>query len=159
MQLAAEVFFAFFASLSFGVVFQLRRAKLVQAAFGGALGWLVYGGCSRLLTGDIVCYFLATLALSLYAEVMARRCRTPATVYLIVALIPLVPGGGLFETMESFIQGNNETAIEQGLHTLGIAGALAIGIVMVSSTMRIYAQRAFRKWLRRTGRLSENRKE
>ena len=151
-RLAWEVFCAFFASLSFGVVFQLRRMKLVQAATGGALGWLVYGACLLAPMSDIVSYFLATLALALYCELMARRCRTPATVYLIVALIPLVPGGGLFETMEHFIRGQNDEAIARGLHTLAIAGALATAVMLVTSSMRIYAQQAFRRARKRQER-------
>ncbi len=151
MELVKQVLFAFFACIASGVLFQLRRSKLVCAALGGALAWLIFALCSQWLHNDIACYFLATLAISLYSELMARRNRTPATVYLIVAILPLVPGGGLYLTMEYFIQGQTSLGIAQGLHTLGIAGALAIGIVLVSSTVRLILQFSFRRHMRRLG--------
>lgn len=140
MALLLEVFYAFLACLAFGIVFQLRGCKLWCAAAGGGLGWLVYRLCGRLPDSGITSYFFATLVISAYAELMARRFRAPVSIYLAVALIPLVPGGGIYDTMEQCIQGNVTAALATGLHTVGIAGALAIGIVMVSSTVRIITQ-------------------
>ena len=70
---------------------------------------------------------------------MARVRRAPATGYLHVALLPMVPGGGIYYTMEYGIAGNADLFLETGMHTLSIAGALAFGILVVSSVARLAA--------------------
>ena len=149
MTVALQVLWALGACLANGIVFQLRREKLLYAALGGALGWLVFAGSAAFLENEIVRYFVATLVIALYSELLARWKRTPATVYLIVSILPLVPGGGLYQTMEFFIQGRTAQGVTQGLHTLAIAGALAMGIVLVSSSMRLFWQSAHRRRERR----------
>ncbi len=110
---------------------------LVFASLGGALGWLVYLLWNP-LQNDILQFFLGTVALSVYSEVMARVHKTPVTGYLLVALLPMVPGGGIYYTMEYCIIGNTDMFLETGLHTLGIAGALAMGVLLVSSFVRLW---------------------
>lgn len=127
---------AFCACYAFGLVYTMRGKTLALASLGGAIGWLVY-----LLFGfvgrDLFQYFVATIATAVYSEVLARIMKKPATEFQIVALLPLVPGGGIYYTMEYCVIGNNAKFLEAGLHTLGIAGALATGILLVSSIFRI----------------------
>ncbi len=108
------------------------------------MGWLTY----LLLTpigNDVIQFFLATVATALYSEIMARVFKKPATEFQIVALLPMVPGGGIYYTMEYCVIGNTEMFLKTGLHTLGIAGALAMGILLVSSFFRISAVSSLRK--------------
>ena len=104
---------------------------------GGAIGWFVYLLC-RPLQNDIVQFFIATVVITIYSEVMARIHKVPVTGYLLIALLPMVPGGGIYYTMEYCIAGNTQMFLETGLHTLGIAGALALGILLVSSLNRLF---------------------
>ena len=69
---------------------------------------------------------------------MARIRKCPVTGYLLVAIFPLVPGGGIYYTMEHAINGETEVFLSSFLHTLGIAGALAVGVLMVSSSVRMW---------------------
>lgn len=127
---------AFFACVPFCLLYNMRGSIIWIASLGGALGWFVYL-CFNPLQNDIVQFFLATVATAIYSEIMARVCKKPATGYQIVSLLPLVPGGGIFYTMEYCVIGNNTMFIQTGLHTLGIAGALAMGILLVSSIVRL----------------------
>ena len=68
---------------------------------------------------------------------MARLRRCPVTSYLLVALFPLVPGGGIYYTMEHAMSGETSLFLESLLHTLGLAGALAVGVLMVASLARL----------------------
>lgn len=129
--------YAFAACFGFSVVFNMRGKILLFASLGGALGWLVYLLCGP-VQNDIIQFFFATIAISVYSEIMARVHKVPVTGYLLVSLLPLVPGGGIYYTMEYCIIGNTEMFLETGLHTLGIAGALALGILLVSSFVRLW---------------------
>ncbi|MEG1850075.1 MAG: threonine/serine exporter family protein [Oscillospiraceae bacterium] len=124
------------ASLGFGIFFNLHGRKLVSASLGGGLGWLAFLLVAP-LSGDISQYFLATVAISIYAETMARFQHAPVTVYLAPALIPLVPGGGIYQSMVYALNGQSEEFLTETLHTLTIAGALAIGLVITSSVIRL----------------------
>lgn len=127
---------AFFACAAFSYLYKIRGTTVLFTSLGGALGWFVYL-CFAFTGNDLFQYFIATVATAVYAEMLARLKKQPATEFQIVALLPLVPGGGIFYTMEYCVIGNNTMFLETGLHTLGIAGALAMGILLVSSVFRI----------------------
>lgn len=128
---------AFWACLGFCFIYNIRGRLMVTASMGGVLGWYVYLLCSG-MSNDIPRYFVATVVISLYAEMMARVNKVPVIVYLIVALLPLVPGAGMYATMEYCINGDTAMFAETGVHTFMIAGALALGIVFVSSLVRLW---------------------
>ncbi len=135
---------AFFACAGFCIVYNIRGRMLVVSSLGGSAGWLVYLLLAP-LGDDVVQFFLATVATAVNSEILARVFKKPATEFQIVALLPMVPGGGIFYTMEYCVLGNNEMFIRTGLHTLGIAGALAMGILLVSSLFRLGSISAARK--------------
>ena len=86
--------YAFFASFGFSYVFNLRGKNMFYAALGGGLSWFVYLLFAGCFSSDVPQFFLSMVAVSLYSEYMARKHHSPVTVYLVIAYIPLVPGGG-----------------------------------------------------------------
>jgi len=130
--------FAFIACFAFSLLCNTRGKTLLTMPLGGSLGWLVYT-LTLPLAAELTAYFFATIAVSVYAEIMARVHRAPATGFLLIGLLPLVPGGGIYYTMEYCIGGQSRQFIETGMHTFGIAGSLALGVLVVSSTMRLCA--------------------
>lgn len=130
---------AFFSCVGFSIVFNLRGRAILLASAGGALGWLVY----LLLipfSGELLRFFLATIAITLYAEICARITKSPVTAFLVVSLLPLVPGGGIYYTMRYFVAGDIDLFIETGMHTFAIAGALAVGILPIFSLVRLFSR-------------------
>ena len=124
---------AFLAEIGFGILFNIHGQKLWAAAFTGTLGSLIYELVMQIRGGEVLAMFLAACGLCLVSELLARRMKTPVTTFLICALIPLVPGGGMYYTMLAIIQGNTMSALETGIHTLVCAGALALGIALTSA--------------------------
>lgn len=133
-------FYAFLGSLGYCFLanIRVRNHMLLLASLGGALCWGVYLFFG-FLRNDILQAFLATVVLAFYAELMARIFKSPATIYLIMGLIPLVPGGGIYYTMEYCINGDMMEFMREGVHTFGIAGALALGILLVTAVIRLPA--------------------
>lgn len=129
--------YAFGASFAFAIVFNIPRSKLLYSAIGGMLGELGFVFCQLIFPNEILPYLAATITIALYAEVMARLTKSPTTIYLAVALIPQVPGGGIYYTMLYFIRGEIDRGISTGIKTLLISGVLAVGIIMVSSTVNL----------------------
>jgi len=137
MTLIMSCLYAFGGAFAFALVFNIPKNKLVLSAIGGLLGQLTYVIFQTIISNDVALYFLATIAISLYAEILARVTKSPTTLFLAVALIPLVPGGGVYYTMVYLLKGNIELGVTTGLHTLGISGALAMGIILVSSSFNL----------------------
>lgn len=127
---------AFLACLGFCVILNVRTGVLI-CCVGSALGWLVYLLVSASGQSDLISSFLAAVAVSVYAEIMARIRRCPVTGYLLIAFLPLVPGAGIYNTMKYAVQGDVELFLDQGLHTLGIAVCLSVGVLVVSSAVRM----------------------
>ncbi len=138
--------YAFLACMAFAVLFNVRGPGVVICGIGGAVGWLVYLLTAPALGSPISQSFCAALAISAYAEGMSRIRKCPVTGYLLLAFFPLVPGGGIYYTMKYCMDGQTDLFVSKGLETLGIAGALALGVLLVSSTVRLVtAYRRHRK--------------
>ena len=86
-------------------------------------------------------YFIASAFASLFAEVMARIRKFPAIAYLVVSAFPLLPGGGIYYTMSHAVHGDMVLFSQQGMQTVSIAGAMAVGILLVSTFFRFLSTR------------------
>lgn len=126
------------ASLCFGMMFQVRGKNLVCAAVAGGVAWFVYLLVGHMTQVELAAYFLATVVTTIYAEFFARLLRTPTIVFLAVGIIPLVPGGGIYRTMLLSIRGTPGEALAACINTIQIAGAIAVGVVIVSSIVRVF---------------------
>ncbi len=123
---------SFAACMAFTLVFNIHGMGKLICGVGGALGWLVY-----LVAGStIFAAFLASAVIGLFSEIMARLRRCPVTGYLLVALLPLVPGGGIYFAMSYCMEGDIQLFLDTLLHTFGMAAALAVGAMMTSSIFR-----------------------
>ncbi len=129
-------------SLGFAFLYNIRGKRLVFATLGGLLSWTFFLTLSLVIEGDILCYYIVAVLISLYAEIMARVLKTPTTTFIMTSLIPLVPGSSLYYTMTTAFSGNMDGFIEKGLQTLGLAGALAAGIITVAGASSFFK----RKW-------------
>ena len=138
MDIFLPILCAFLSCFCFSIIYNIRGGGILICAFGGALGWSVYLLTASIFQDDIAQTFAAALVISAYAEVMARIRKCPVTGYLLVAIFPLVPGGGIYYTMEHAINGEVDAFLASFLHTLGLAGAIAVGVLLVSSALRMW---------------------
>ena len=128
-----QVIVALVASFGFGIIFNIKGMKLIFAAIGGGLSWFCYLYLTKNETSIILSLFISSIIFSIYSEICARYLKTPVTTLIICALIPLVPGAGMYYTMYETILGNVKGAVELGLNTLASAGALALGVIFAST--------------------------
>ena len=125
------------ACCGFCLLYNIRLPGVFVCMAGGGLGWAVYLGAQMLGASMLFSYFLAAASVSLYAEIMARVRKFPAFSYLVIALLPLVPGAGVYYTVEFLLQNETEKSLAQGVETASIAGLLAVGVLLVSSLFRM----------------------
>ena len=139
-------FGSFLASLGFGVLFNIKqKRKLFLAGLNGAMGGFVYECCRAMLLTDLEANFWAAVSFTVIAEVLARKMKTPVTSFIVCALIPLVPGGTMYDMMIEIITNDPYEALVLFLETLTIAGVLALGILLVE-TITALGTAGWRKW-------------
>lgn len=136
---------SFLASLGFGILFNIKGKNLILAGIGGSIGGFIYQLSMNVGLSELYAMFFASVMFSLYSEILARICKTPVTTFIICAMIPLVPGGGMYRMMLQAIHGNVMDALTIGLDTLTVAGVLALGILMTSTMMRSFYRKKKRK--------------
>jgi len=81
----------------------------------------------------------SALFASLYSEIMARIRKYPAISYLVVSIFPMIPGAGVYYTMNHAVQGRMDQFADKGMHTAAIAGIIAVGILLGSTVFRMYS--------------------
>ena len=135
MQEWLQIIAACIGSLGFAFLFNVRGLRLIVTAIGGLLSWLIFLLSHRYLSSEPVCYFLSATIVTLYAEWMARLIKTHTTTFITASLVPLVPGGSLYYTMAYALQ-EHQLFVGSAVHTLQLAAALSLGIVLVTALMR-----------------------
>ncbi len=124
--------------LGFSILFNIHGPGVLLCVFGGVFAWLVYWITFQISGSDLAGYFWAAVAASLYSETMARIRKYPAISYLVVAIFPLIPGASIYYTMNYAIRSEMAAFAAKGTHTIAIAGVMAVGILIVSTTFRLW---------------------
>lgn len=128
---------ALVSSFGFSLLFNQSRQHWLFAALGGALCWGTFLLVRHLLGGIFLATMFAGALTVLYSELMARVRKTPASHYLIVGLIPLVPGGSLYYCMSYAIQGELDKARMYGGEAAQYALGIAVGISLTWALMEM----------------------
>lgn len=132
-------------SFAFSLLFNVHGSKLLFATLGGFLSWGVYLTVGCITDSPYICGLIASVTVTLYAEVMARCCKTPATVYLIAAAIPLFPGAALYRTMNALLLREWAHAGEYGAYTLLFAASMSAGITATTVIVRLIQHAIYRQ--------------
>ena len=136
-SLALECFVSLISGIGFSIVFNIHGPGMLLCALGGVLAWGVYGLTFQLSGSDLAAYFWSALTASLYSEIMARVRKCPAISYLVVSIFPMIPGAGVYYTMNHAVEGNMKKFASQGGHTAAIAGVIAVGVLLISTAFRM----------------------
>jgi len=141
----AHAIFSFVGCMGFAILFNIHGPGVILCGLGGALSWAIYLMVVRSGHSDILGYFWSALFSSVYSETMARIRKYPAISYLVVAIFPLIPGAGAYYTMNYAVRGQMNLFASQGMHTAAIAGILAVGILLGSTSFRMYSDWKMKK--------------
>jgi uncharacterized membrane protein YjjB (DUF3815 family) len=141
-----QIFMGFLGSLGFSILFHIKGKRLLIASLGGLISWTVFLALGSLFPGESLRYFLASATVTVYAEVFARVIKTPTTTFLVPSLIPLIPGGSLYYTMNYALNEQWDLFVQKAFSTLELALALAVGIIAITTLTRM--QTALRRKLK-----------
>ncbi len=127
-------------SLGFSIMFNIHGPGIALCIAGGVATWGVHSLCVYLGVDEMIAYLISSTFAAIYAETMARIRKCPVTCYLIIGLIVLIPGSSLYYTINYIVRGDMENFSRKGIATISIAGLMAAGILLVSSTVRLWTE-------------------
>lgn len=129
---------ALFGSLGFAALFNIRSRKLAFATLGGLAAWAIYLAAACITDNPYLCGFAASVVITLYAECMARIHKTPVTVFLVSAAVPLIPGAALYRSMDHLVHQRWESFAAESAYTLLFAASMSAGITFTTLGFRFF---------------------
>lgn len=137
MPIYVHTVLAFVSCLGFGVLFNVQKRTLLLAAVNGAIGWTILLVLDIPQVSYIFANLFAALVVGLLAELFAIIQKTPATAFIVIGVIPLVPGFRMYRSMLFFVRGDLDKGIAEGVHSCFMAVAIAVGIILATSIVRM----------------------
>ena len=126
-----SVISAFFGSLGFSIIYNIRGLRIWIPAIGGAVFWAVYLIFLHFINNEFLGFFFVAILITIYSEIWARILKTPSTVIL------LIPGGSLYYAMDAALRHDMPQFFSKAQAAVGLAVALAAGIMAVTSMQHL----------------------
>ena len=123
MNIFISMLTAVISTAGFGLFFRIKPNRIPFAALGGLIAWSIKNAAAYAGLQIFFAAFMATAALVVYSEIMARVLKTPANIILI-------PGQQLYYTMQSVIEGDLRSAYTFGVPVLQNILGIGVGILI-----------------------------
>lgn len=137
---------AFGGTLGYAFLLNAPLNTVLPASLTGLLGYAIYEIMIGLLgQGVIFSYFMATVVIAVICEIAARVMRMPSTIFLLTALVPLVPGYTFYCAMLAIVEHNGQAMASYGLEAVQIVAIIAVGAAVTSTLFRALTIRAKRR--------------
>lgn len=131
-EISKLLFAATVSSLAFSVFFYSNFKRCIPSMLGGLLAGGIYILMIRLTKQEFLSNLAAALIATAYCEICARMTRAPAVIYIIPTIIPLVPGGALYYTINALVSAHYADALVFGKQTVEIALGISCGLIVTS---------------------------
>ena len=115
----------------------VQRSMLIP---GGVLGmsiWLLYLILKE-PTNVILATFIAAVIGSCISQIMSIIYKTPAVVFALAILAPLVPGYLSYRTTSFFVTGDYRNAIASSMLVMMLALVISIGMASGTVVLKLY---------------------
>lgn len=134
MEILVQCIFAFCAIIAFSLVIETPKKCLAVNGTLGAVGWAVY--LLVLQYADVIqATFISALVLAALSHILARVIKVPVITLLIPAILTIVPGAGMYQTVYDILKSSVDSALYSLFSTLGAAGAIAFAIFIVDAVV------------------------
>ena len=131
---------SFVGTLGFAIFMHApKRAWFPASLIGGvayALFWVLY----EFGVYSPMAIFLGALLGSLMGQYLARRMQMIASIFVLLSMIPLVPGLGLYRCMHFLAQEMYSAGVDAGVRAMVDIVMIALGIAVGSYVFRLLAR-------------------
>ncbi len=126
----------FGATIFYCIIMSLPKKALWISSLSSALTYIIFRLVFISISSEYMGYLAASCFAALSAEVLARACKMPATIFIFPSVIPLVPGLGLYRTMLCLVRNDMNGFASEGTKTLIISGIIAVTVAVVNAFFR-----------------------
>lgn len=133
-----KLLWAMLGTLGFGLIFNVRKNKLIYVMIGGFINYLAYMLIFNFTNNVFLSAAVCAVVTSLYSEVMAILLKCPTTIFILTGLIPSVPGSSLFYTMQNLVLKDSGEALRQGIITIEVILGIVSGMLFASVIMAMF---------------------
>ena len=153
LEIVINVVFSYASSVGFALTINVPHRALNLAGISGIIGWMGYwfaagAGPGRMLSNLIGAFIVGILGL-LFARV--KKC--PVTVFIIPALVPLVPGVPAYQAVRALVNGNVFEGEASLLRVAIVTCAIALGILLSTMITEMFYKTKRYFYLKRKNRL------
>ena len=117
-----------------------RRAWLPASIIGG-VSYALYWALLQFGTYEPLAIFLGALLGSVLGQVCARKMCMIASIFILLAMIPLVPGLGLYRCMAFLAQGMYNAGVKAGVGAMVDIVMIAFGLGVGSYFFRLFGRK------------------
>ena len=136
---------SFIGTLGFAIFMHApRKAWLPASAIGGA-AYLLYWSLLQLGMYEPLAIFIGALLCSILGQYCARRMQMIATIFVLLSMIPLVPGLGLYRCMHFLAQEMYSAGADAGVRAMVDVVMIALGLAVGSYLFRMVVRAKPRK--------------
>ena len=143
-----EFIIATIAAIGFAYVFGSPKKSVLISALNAGFGWIIFKFIKDATGSVYLGSFISALSVAISSEFLARIFHYPASVFIFPGIINLCPGEAIYNTMKYFIANDNYMTILSSYRALGIAAAIAFGVLLSSSfsvSLKTFKQRGQRR--------------
>ena len=134
MPMYIHVIFSYLAAVGFAVFLNSPKKTLYVAGSIGMISWVIYVLLMRINIDMMTSNFIAASIAALLSEILARKMKKPTILFIVPGIITLIPGLGLYNTMSYVVEEDFQLAFT----VLLASGAIALGVIVISSLFRTY---------------------
>ena len=135
---------SFLGTVGFAMLVHVPKRSWLLSGVIAALSYLVYWVLARLSLPDPVAIFAGAFIGSLAGQLCARAMRIIGTVFLMSAIVPVVPGLALCRMMAYLGQGQITNGVNMGIRAMITIGMIALGLGAGALLDRIFHSRGLK---------------
>ena len=129
---------SFVGTLGFAIFMHApKRAWLPASAIGG-VAYLLYWALQEFGVYEPTAIFIGALLGSIMGQYLARRMKMIATIFVLLSMIPLVPGLGLYRCMHYLAQEMYGAGADAGVRAMVDIVMIALGLAVGNFIFRMF---------------------
>ncbi|MEG0270608.1 MAG: threonine/serine exporter family protein, partial [Clostridia bacterium] len=126
---------SFVAGIGLGALFYAPRKAMLWGAALGAAGYLCYWLALEWGASEAVAMFMSAFLAAMGAQCAAKRLHMIATIFVTIAILPLVPGLGLYRAMSAIAMGQTGAGLATAAQTMALILMIALGVGLGSALL------------------------
>ena len=127
----------FLGAAGFGALLHAPRKGVLWGSVIGAVGYTAYWLIFHLTGSELPAMFVGALLAAALGQIAARKLHMISTVFVTIAILPLVPGIGLFRSMSALGQGDMAQGASLAAHAMSLILMIVMGTGIGSALFSI----------------------